>query len=112
MRSIKPLLPWLLPLVLVAASGQAPGRPKPPPFLASLQANQFVRLEDTPGGYVIESFENVPGVLAHTITEIAADHIVVENVAGTTVTRIPFHAIKGIAVTRAGKANVKPAERE
>jgi hypothetical protein len=107
MRSLKPLLPWLLPLVLVAASGQAPGRPKPPPFLAPLQANQFVRLEQAAGGYEIQVFENVPGVLGHTITEIAADHVVVEDVAGTTITRIPLHAIRSIVVSRAAA----PAER-
>ena len=107
MRSLTPFVPWLLPVVLVAASGQAPGRPKPPPFLAPLQPNQFVKLDETVGGYEIQVFENVPGVLGHTITEIAADHVVIEDVAGTTITRIPLHAIRGVVVTRAAA----PAER-
>jgi len=91
----------LLAVVLFAASGQAPARPKPPGFLAPLQADQFVTLKDVGLCYEIHVFENVPGVLGHTLVEIAADHVVVEDVAGITRTRIPLHAIKSVVVTRA-----------
>jgi len=103
-RSVPPLL---LLILLVAASGQAAARPKPPAFLAPLEADQFVKLKDVGVGYEIHVFENVPGVLGHTIVEVAADHVVVEDVAGITRTRIPFHAIKSVVVTGAGP----PAER-
>ena len=100
------LLP-LLAALLVVASGQAAARPKPPGFLAPLQADQFVNLKDTGAGYEIHVFEHAPGVLGHTIVEVAVDHVVVEDVAGVTRTRIPLHAIKSVVVTGAGR----PAER-
>ena len=92
------LLIILLGVVLFAASGQAPAKPKG--ILSVLHIDQYINLKDGGSGYEIQVFENVPGLLGHTVVEIASDYLVVEDVAGVTQTRIPIYSIKSVVVTK------------
>lgn len=75
--------------------GQTPEKPRPG-FLFVLKLGQSVTLKEASGRYEISTFEDGPEVLGHKVTEIGAEYLSVEDVAGVTETRIPIYSIKAI----------------
>lgn len=70
-------------------------------IFAPLEKGQKVGLKETASGFEISVMAGVD--LAHTIKEIGADYIVVEDVAGVTETRIPLFSIKAVKIVRLPK---------
>ena len=59
-----------------------------------LKAAQSVTVKENGGRYEVTVMDEVR--LGHRITEVGADYLVVEDVAGVTETRIPIYSIKAI----------------
>jgi hypothetical protein len=89
----------VLAVVLGTAVAQRGGGRRGGVF-SPLEAGQKVSLREKAGGFEIGV---VPGVeLSHKVVEVGADHIVLEDVAGVTETRIPIYAVRTVTITRLG----------
>ena len=87
-------------LLVVAAStisvtAQVPAE-KQHTFLSALKEGQSVSLREVSGRYEISSVQGVAAVHGHTVIEVAADFVVIQDVAGITETRIPVFSIKAV----------------
>lgn len=95
MKTAIPLAAVLALVVLVAA---APNEQKKPGVLSVLSVGQRVAVKEMGNGYQIGV---MPGVdLGHTVKEVGADFLVVEDLTGVVETRIPLFAIRSVMVTR------------
>ena len=87
------LLAAMCAVGVASVSGQAPEKPRPG-FLSVLKSGQSVNVKEVAGRFEISLMEEVP--LSHKVTEVGADHVVVEDIAGVNETRIPVYSIKAI----------------
>ena len=87
------LLSVFIAVGVASVSGQAPEKPRPG-FLSVLKSGQSVNVKEVAGRFEILLMEEVP--LSHKVTEVGADHVVVEDIAGVNETRIPVYSIKAI----------------
>ena len=101
---IRPLiavfLSAFLALALVPATGhgQEKGRKT---FLSVLKEGQSVSVKEVGGRFEITLMKGVK--LGHTVIEVGADYVVVEDAAGVTETRIPVYSIKSIVKLKVPK---------
>ncbi len=78
-----------------AASAQAPAE-KHRTFLSALKEGQSVSLKEVSGRYELSTMDGVRGVQGHKVLEIAADYVVIRDIAGVSESRIPLWSIKAI----------------
>ena len=93
----RPICGLLLCVIITVLTAAAPGQDQDKPrrgFLSVLKAGQAVTVKENGGRYEITVMDEVR--LGQRITEVGADYLVVEDVAGVTETRIPVYSIKAI----------------
>lgn len=72
---------------------------KPSGLFSTLKVGQTVTLKEEGASFSISYFDHETP-LAHKVTEIGSDHIVLQNVAGMTETTIPIYAVKSVVKVR------------
>ena len=93
----RPTFGLIVCAIIAVISIPAPGQDQDKPrrgFLSVLKAAQSVTVKENGGRYEVTVMDEVR--LGHRITEVGADYLVVEDVAGVTETRIPIYSIKAI----------------
>ena len=93
----RPTFGLLLCAIIAVTSLPAPAQGQDKPrkgFLSVLKEGQAVTVKENGGRYEITVMDEVR--LGQRITEVGADYLVVEDVAGVTETRIPVYSIKAI----------------
>lgn len=96
----------VIPLILIAAAGQAIAERDPAEFrgvAAVLTPGLGVTLGDKAGGYEITVLKGVPGPRSHKVVEVGADYIVVIDIAGITQTLIPIYSLACVTVIDPGR---------
>lgn len=86
---------------VITVSGQAPEKPRQG-FLAALKSGQSVSMKEVAGRFEFMIDDSVTE-LRHKITEVGADFVTLEDIAGVSETRIPLYAIKSIVTIKVPK---------
>jgi hypothetical protein len=98
----------VVPAVLL---GQPRASRESPPagVFAGLHVGQDVGVKDLGHSYEISTFGRSVTPLGHKVTEIGSDYIVVKDIAGVSLTRIPVYAIKSVVTVN---IDSRPPERD
>jgi len=81
----------LLIVTVVAAAGLAPAERLG--VLSPLKVGMPVTLKENGGRFEVGIIDGVPGPLGHEVVEVAADHVVLRDVAGVVETWIPVYSL-------------------
>ena len=84
---------------IVSASAQAPGKPRQG-FLSTLKKDQPVILKEVAGRFEISVMVEALEPQTHKIIAVEADHLLVEDIAAVSETRIPIFSIKSIVTIK------------
>lgn len=96
MSKVLPTLPLLL-LVLTPLFGQQDESPKRTGVLSSLKIGQIVSVKESGERYLITVVDgDLKLPQSHKVSEIGADFVVVEDITGLNVVRIPLTSIKAV----------------
>ena len=82
-------------------SGQAPEKPQRG-FVSALKAGQSVSLKEVAGRFEFMIDDSLTE-LSHKITEVGADFVTLEDIAGVSETKVPVYAIKSIVTFKVPK---------
>ena len=88
---------FLVVLAVVAAAGLAPAERLG--VLSPLRVGMPITLKETGGRFEIGIIDGVPGPLGHEVVELAADHVVVRDIAGIVETWIPVYSLTCVQKT-------------
>ncbi len=93
------LFVWVAVVLLVA--GAEPKQEKTAGVFAPLVKGKTVALKEVAGRYEISVIPKVE--LGHKVVEVGPEFLVLEDIAGTTETRIPVYSVRAVTVLRQPK---------